>query len=106
MRQDWRGKLTDEEEREYVLSRRVGFVKRWSMWLLSFLPSLAAMMVPLVVTVRASDHAGSWDFLWRHIGLLGPAMLAMFTVYMIAFAISEFMLHWRRVITLATETTL
>lgn len=106
MRQDWRGAFTHEQEREFVLSRRTGFVKRWSKWLLSFVPSLAAMALPLAATVVFAPHGrAGWAELTSRFGLAGPLMLATFTFYLIAFAISEFTLHWRHVIELATKKT-
>ena len=103
LRQDWRGDFTHEEEREFVLSRRTGHVERWSKWLLSFFPSLAAMVLPFATTIQAAEHGREgWNYVQGHFQLVGLLMLAVFTVYLIAFAISEFTLHWRHVIELAT----
>jgi hypothetical protein len=54
------------------------------------------------VTIEVSGHDSSWAYLGDHFGLLGPLMLAVFTIYLIALAITEFLSHWRRVIVLST----
>lgn len=103
MRQSWRRRRSVEEEREYVLASGPGWKKKVLMWLLSFAPSLSVMLLPVFITsscVGGSDVA--WQALSQHWNWILPGMLALFTIYVIAFAIREFATHWRTLVLQAT----
>jgi alpha-beta hydrolase superfamily lysophospholipase len=97
-------RLPLKNEAAYVNSPRPGWEKRMAMWVASFIPSLIAMALPVFV---ASQSTGLWKEGWTyftdHLNWQLPVALAFFTGYLICFAISEFLRHWRTAISLATK---
>lgn len=105
MRQLWRRRRSLQEEREYVLASDPGWTRKLPMWILSFAPTLLAMSLPVLVTAWfAGAPQAALEFFKQHWTLAVPGLLALFTIYLVTFAISEFAAHWRAAVGLATKT--
>lgn len=67
---------------------------------LSFLPTLAAMAVPFIWTMRVSHHS-SWLSSWSEVfSARALGALGLFMVYVIACAAFELVRHWRQLVRL------
>jgi hypothetical protein len=104
LRQAWRRPMTPEAERDYVMAAASGPTKKVAMWLASFAPTLFAMLLPFAVAARSADDPHRlWQQFIAHPGLTSAAALLLFTAYLVAFTISEFVAHWRRAVTQLTQ---
>ena len=104
IRQIFRRDRSLEEEREYVLASAPGLMSKIGMWLISFAPSLVAMLLPVFMAMCFVDTSDSArQFFGEHWKLLIPAMLALFMIYMMAFAVRQFATHWRTAVVQATS---
>jgi hypothetical protein len=104
LRQAWRRPMTPEAERDYVMAAASGPTKKVAMWLASFAPTLFAMLLPFAVAARSADDPHRlWQQFIAHPGLTGAAALQLFTAYLVAFTISEFVAHWRNAVTQLTQ---
>ena len=104
LRQQFRGDITEEEEAARVLGPRPGLAWKAWMWFVSFLPSLFGMLLPLIVL----GSIDSWETPWRLVVEYWKwtlAALVVFPVYVVAFAVSEFLAHWRTAMISATNPT-
>lgn len=108
MRQNWRewrsGPWSEERERKFVMAPDAGAVPKLLLSAISFLPSLAVMLAPVLAALAASADpaAAVRERLLAQPLLIGAGALALFTLYSMAFAVSEFALHWRTIIETAT----
>ena len=102
LRQGLRRGQTEPQERAQVLSSGAGLGWKLSMWLASFAPSLAAMLLPLGALWLAGGLQAPHPVFVRYWGLVLPGMLALFTLYLVAFAISEFVAKWRELMVKVT----
>jgi hypothetical protein len=102
LRHWFRRKQTEPQERAQVLSSGVSLRWKLWMWLLSFTPSLAAMLLPLAALWLVEGLQAPPPVFMRYWGLILPGMLALFTFYLVAFAISEFVAKWRELLVKAT----
>lgn len=108
MRQCWRewrsGPWPETREREFVMAPDVGGGPKLLLSAISFLPSLAIMLVPVLASLAATADpaAAVRQRLLDQPLLIGAGALALFTVYSMAFAVSEFALHWRAIIEAST----
>jgi hypothetical protein len=104
LRHFFRGKLSGEEEAALVLGPRPGPLRKSWMWFVSFMPSLLAMLLPLAVLGWAQGYQSTGQVVAGHWKWILPAIL-VFTTYLIAFAISEFLAQWRAALVKATRTS-
>ena len=102
MRHWFRGGQTEGEEAAEVLGPGPGSVRKTWMWFLSFLPSLFAMLLPVFALWSVDGSGAARDLVTEYWKWIVPALL-VFTVYLIAFAISEFVMQWRAAVIKATN---
>jgi hypothetical protein len=103
MRQAWRRHLSQQQERDVVMAAAPGLPRKLLLWLVSFTPSLLAMLLPLAVASRYTERwPAARGELMDHAVISAALALALFTAYLMAFALSEFSAHWRRAIEQAT----
>jgi hypothetical protein len=102
LRHSFRRRRSEAQERAQVLSS--GARLRWKlwMWLLSFAPSAAAMLLPLAALWLAGGLQAPHPVFTQYWALILPGILALFTFYLIAFAISEFVAKWRELVVKTT----
>jgi hypothetical protein len=105
LRHWFRRKRTEPQERAQVLSSGVSLGRKLWMWLLSFTPSLAAMLLPLAALWLVAGLQAPHPVFTQYWGLIVPGMLALFTLYLVAFAISEFVAKWRELLVKATTAS-
>lgn len=90
-----RRRQTEAQERAKVLGATSSLGRKAWMWILSFLPSLFAMLLPLLA-FWAMDALQAPRAAFREYGFTFAAvLLGLFLLYSIAFAISEFIAYWR-----------
>jgi hypothetical protein len=102
LRHSFRRRQTGAQERAGVLSSGVRLRWKLWMWLLSFAPSAAAMLLPLAALWLAGGLRTPHPAFTQYWALILPGMLALFTFYLIAFAISEFVAKWRELVVKTT----
>jgi hypothetical protein len=93
---------TEAQERAEVLSARMRLRSKLLMWLVSFAPPLGAMLLPLAALWLAGGLQAPHPVFTQYWALVLPALLALFTFYLIAFAISEFVAKWRELVVKTT----
>src|SRR5439155_26823959 len=102
LRHAFRRAQTEAQERAEVLSARIRLRSKLLMWLVSFAPPLAAMLLPLAALWLARGLQAPHPVFTQYWALILPGMLALFTFYLIAFAISEFVAKWRELVVKTT----
>lgn len=68
------------------------------MSILSFLPSAAAMAAPVVMARHLAESGPGLVELVRDYPVVVLGMVGVFVIYLISFAVSEFVAHWRNLI--------
>jgi hypothetical protein len=64
-------------------------------WILSFIPSAVLMIAPVLAAYcHTKLSQDPFELVWTNKGA-SLGMLALFMIYVVAFAISEFAKHWR-----------
>jgi hypothetical protein len=95
LRHALRRRQTEAQERAEVLSSGYSLRRKLWMWLAAFAPSAAAMLLPFAALWLAEGLHAPHPVFAQYWGLILPAMFALFTFYLVAFAISEFVAKWR-----------
>lgn len=109
MRQQWRAGLgapwPEARERAFVLAPGPGFWRKLWLSVLSFVPTLVALLLPLLAMYAASPNRpiGAQRLADNPLSIFSGA-LALFTGYLMAFAFSEFARHWREALRIATTS--
>lgn len=101
LRQVFRRQSEDEEQDEVMGPGPDWLGKGW-MWLASFAPSLVLMLLPLLALWPLDGFDAVWGLVGRHWKWI-PAAVVVFMLYVIAFAISEFVAQWRAALGAATK---
>lgn len=105
MRQSWRCTMSEEAEAAFVRAPARDPWMTALMGVVSFLPTLAAMLLPLAAVALASGAAEvgqAWQRATDYAGTTATLGLALFSFYLIGFAVSELTLHWGTATRLAT----
>ncbi len=107
VRQKCRGEWSLDKEQKFVEAPRPGWVKKSAVWVGSFIPSLVAMVLPVLLAWQYADGwSAGWKYFTENWKVLCLVALGLFMLNLVCFAISEFLKHWRAAISIAAKQTL